>query len=273
MSYNDYQLTDEKNREIIRQKFDEKDSEEIADLKDILEKMREQKRHLHSMSISENINKAISVLEKNISELENIIRKSDTSDYSFIKKMRKISSKNQNFLQPNSSDVWGKIPHSREIEEHFLQINEGVIPSTPQSPTTPINPPQTIDDSTGISPPNNAIPSRNSSRRNPSQSNILSAFAKAFSINSRALFQKNAQNKGTNTSKTHYEFAEDPLRNRFHRIISTSSQCSPEKKAVTNQIDLLRLLLLFIALRPHCRYCARISAITSNQFDALTYLI
>ncbi|MBQ7351356.1 MAG: hypothetical protein IJW59_00605 [Clostridia bacterium] len=280
MTYNDYQITDEKSREIIRQKFDEKEGEELSDLRDILEKMHEQKKFLQTQDLSDNKNIAINILEKNIAELDSIIRKNTNKTSSFIDKIHKSALGQFSQTQPaKNPNVWGKIPHSNEIARHTPVLTPNPqnppVPQEPSSPNNDIPLPQNSSDSV-VSPPNNSIPSRNSSRRNPHQGNILSAFAKAFAINSRAFFSRKPKvnfNPKSNLYSGKNEIVVDSFRNRFHRITSQAHTCSPRKTAINNQIDLIRLLLLFIALRPHCRYCARISSITSNQFDVLTYLI
>ena len=45
--------------------------------------------------------------------------------------------------------------------------------------------------------------------------------------------------------------------------------CSYQKRVIHNQIDIIRLFLLYLATRPHCRYCARISNVASLQCDIL----
>lgn len=48
-----------------------------------------------------------------------------------------------------------------------------------------------------------------------------------------------------------------------------NSHCDPREKCVTNQLDILRLMLLFMTLRPTCRYMPRMCRVATTQLDIL----
>lgn len=47
----------------------------------------------------------------------------------------------------------------------------------------------------------------------------------------------------------------------------TRHDCPPEKEVMHNQIDIVRLLLLYMLLRPTCKHMSIIASITSSEFD------
>lgn len=57
---------------------------------------------------------------------------------------------------------------------------------------------------------------------------------------------------------------------RYHTVITTT--CHPHKQIVNNQIDIVRLLLLYMLLRPTCKYMPIIASITNNQFESYVNL-
>ena len=65
--------------------------------------------------------------------------------------------------------------------------------------------------------------------------------------------------------------------NKYHNIISdpvttSGHHCPHSDQIETHQVDLIRLLLLYLALRPNCKYISRLSSIASDQFDILLQL-
>ena len=299
--YNDHRLASESTHNVMRQKFDESMEMEIRDLEDIYEKMLEQKKQIESSNSNGSLNSALKTTDENINELQSLIRKYALKSQQFKSRFElqknpqssgKFSFNNiKSFNLPES--VHGKIPSSEEISRHasldaIHQPNLGVPPSnnagqmpengaippnlrepnlnTENGPSMPNSSNNITSPDTAISPRNNEVPSRNSRRRNPMQGNILSAFAKA-------LFLKNKANKENNLFSTNIQpIIADHRQNRFHNIIVQGEGCDPRRKLITGQVDLLRLLILFIALRPHSRYCSRIASIASSQFDVLLTL-
>ena len=52
-----------------------------------------------------------------------------------------------------------------------------------------------------------------------------------------------------------------------------NDNCDQDRKLATGQIDLLRLLILFVALRPRCPYLTHICRIADEQFQVLIQLL
>ena len=60
-------------------------------------------------------------------------------------------------------------------------------------------------------------------------------------------------------------------RNKYHVIISNNS-CHSSKSLINNQIDIIRLILLYLTLRPNCKYTSILSTIATDQFDVFLEL-
>jgi len=171
----------------------------------------------------------------------------------------------------NNSNILYKsplLPLSRGNNKHPLKIcqidNEAISPirskeeieahenfSNPPSNNQPNN-------DVGLRPspaiPNN-IPTTTNKRNSPMQSNLISNLIKQFNLN-----WKRAKKQ---------VISDDFHRNRFHNIGVMHKKCEPSDIIIGSQIDIIRLLLLYIALRPNCKYLSRIANITNEQFEAL----
>ena len=89
----------------------------------------------------------------------------------------------------------------------------------------------------------------NSRRGRPMQSFSLANIIKKFALNQKK------------EDRNLY-----PLKqNKYHVIISNT--CRTLKSLQTNQIDIIRLLLLYLTLRPNCKYTSILSTIANDQFD------
>lgn len=195
--------------------------------------------------------------------------------------------------QPTPSPIMPSVPQIPELgapNQPISPIRDGNNSSIPNTPnrniyrgenstdtpnenigTSPNQKPNngTIDNSTPRSPsPANPISTNNNLRNRPMQVDIITNFIKSLKVGfSSHKARKKALNSGINYSLALH-------RNKYHNMHDLATQsinhnCDPHNKLVTNQIDIIRLLLLYLTLRPTCRYCSRIASITNEQFDIL----
>ena len=47
------------------------------------------------------------------------------------------------------------------------------------------------------------------------------------------------------------------------------NHCDPRNEIRHHQIDIIRLFLLYLMLRPNCKYMSRVAQIANDQFDIL----
>jgi len=225
--------------------------------------MLEQYESIKELNTARNYDNIISTTKKNLDTLSRIIRH---------EKPYKLHTTQHDEGQ---YEAHGKIPSKIEMERHQNnntneQLNN-IQPDTNNNnspnnivtaPNTPSNNNgdntnnQTSNSSSDTVPVPNTPSRTNPLRRNPLQSSILAIFSKAISL------RKNKNQ--SNTEELHD-------RNRFHRVITTDN-CCPKRKWITNQLDLLRLLTLYISLKPHCKHISAISHIASEQFEMLVIM-
>lgn len=133
---------------------------------------------------------------------------------------------------------------------------------------------------------NNAIPPKtNTMKRNcPKQSNSLFNAFRQVNVNLSKIFGNFAHKKmRTTTHSPHLN------KNRWHIAPPTednyilqsttkestilSEECQPKNVLLHNQIDIIRLFLLYLMLKPNCKYLSSITTIANSQFDILLELM
>jgi hypothetical protein len=231
MKFNDYNITSEKDSEYINKCFQTVYKQEIEDLSEIIEKMENQRKTMLSANSSHQYDNLIDKLTEDIEKLKNIVHSTiynKSQPTTYNLSVPKTFRKASQMTDPKVITPIRSIEENEEHAEYMDSMNS--VPNVPPTPTLPngSNTPQ---------------------RRRPMQS---------FSIAN--IFQKFAiRNK-----KSASELAQDN-KMRYHTVITT--HCSHENIIYHNQIDIIRLLLLYITLRPHCRYASIISTIANDQFE------
>ena len=200
-----------------------------------------------------------------------------------------------------SEYMGGKVPN---LPDYNTPNNPPFI--TPESPQN-IVPESNLSD-TSQSPTNVTVPSDNiapnnrtenrariSSRSCPQQGSIIAKLLSQFKVNSGAkvsyinrtakepstghtahsihseILHKNSDSISTYNYPYHKPNYEHNLKSNHYS--KSSHHCSPEQDILSRQIDIVRLLILYLQLRPTYPYCYRICSITSTQFDILSSLI
>ena len=288
MKYKDYSILTENDYKVISQKYSEAKTQENEDLNNILNKMQEQNDLLKSLNSKGEYSTAIDKLELNILELENIIKNNNVSSFSaptvipsFLK--AKIKNIDNGAISPTRGchEMRGRV---QPLTPPTTSANPEIL--TPNTPQTPIAP-QTQ---------NKAF-----KRNRPMQGNIFFNLAQSLNLNksynkthktnSIDYNQKIHRNRFHNTEHIkdsfitsrnlyqdieHYENYD--LYKHFKTIPHSDDRyhhkdCHPSKKLQYSQIDIIRLILLYLTLNPNCRYCSRLSTLANDQFDILLDLL
>ncbi|MGN0961577.1 MAG: hypothetical protein ACI4PF_05210 [Christensenellales bacterium] len=304
--YNDFQIADTLSMKAMRQKFDEVQGLETQDLNEIYNKLVEQKNNLIENNSQGQLNNAITKIDESIKAIGEIINKN--SQYEISKISQKSDRKNSAYkafslqsvlkqvLNPISSPdgAYGKIRSEQEMAMH----SSSSTPDTTESPylSSPISPitnepNETPQDESliGETQPNDSTNDNNASmpRQNGVNTSPLPNMNNAISPptnRNETTRKRNSPMQGSFISrltkslfvnKQKNDIYNIPLkyRNRFHNIAIQSEECSPKHRLVSNQIDLIRLLLLFIALRPNCRYLSKVAKIANTQLEILMELV
>ena len=162
------------------------------------------------------------------------------------------------------------------------------ITNTPTNPptNTPTNENTNMADETPIQNGNipSETPAQNTNKRNsPMQSNPISNFIKQFNVNISKMFgesrTKGAQKKDTSPKKCEtnnqnffqpYSYPDlDSTIGYRERHWEHREHCDPRNEIKHHQIDIIRLFLLYLMLRPNCKYMSRVAQIANDQFDIL----
>ena len=285
MDYNDYKLCNERESRMMSSSYTELKALEVQDLVELRDKMTEQKSMLIFSNLDGKLNDAISTTSSNIEMINKLIGK--------VSQNHVISASTKGRLSralTSQPDTYGKYPSQAEMDR-MDRLNNPPINNTspPQIDGSDVTPP--------LSPPPNEGQNVTTTRkrRSPMQGTILDAIAKSLFVKGR---------KSRNC-----EIVADERKNRFHNGIGKAStqlysytecnecspclepkwdhhnthhgypphhirpDCNPHDKMVTGQIDLLRLLVLFISLHPHCGFNTKICNIATEQFDVLLSII
>ena len=159
-------------------------------------------------------------------------------------------------------------------------------PTNPPITNTPANENTNMADETPIQNGNipSTTPAQNTNKRNsPMQSNPISNFIKQFNVNISKMFgasrTKGAQKKDISPKKCEtnnqsffqpYSYPDlDSTIGYRDRHWEHREHCDPRNEIKHHQIDIIRLFLLYLMLRPNCKYMSRVAQIANDQFDIL----
>ena len=246
MNFNDFITPSDSDYKIMKQNYDRILENETSDLQEIHKKMVEQRNNLVSHNIDSRYDRIILKLNSNIMELSQIIANNNSNIF-YKSPLLPLSRENNKYspkIAQTDSVAISPIRSKEEIEAHE---NFNNLPANNQP-----------NDDVGIRPspamPNN-MPATTSKRNSPMQGNLISNLIKQFNLN-----WKRAKKQVV---------SDDFHRNIFHNIGIMHKKCEPSDIIIGTQLDIIRLLILYIALRPNCKYLSRIANITNDQFESL----
>ncbi len=269
--YNDSQLANDKECLNLRHDYEKVSTDATQDLMEIYQQMVGHLGYLKENNSNHEYDRIIDTTTRHISLLSEVLDKSSKlSIYSqFVPQKKVVKSTTEGnppypYFRPGISmgseaitDSWemGRVPPSTTLIDEGNTGNNGFnnIPNSDMAnslPNTNNNVPNT-NNNPSQSTPNN----RNSHTRNsPLQSSILSTIAKT-------IFSRRV--KGSSVIQ------EDMHRNRFHNTYPTTPACQPSRKVVTHELNILRLLILYLCMHPLNRHSKLISTISHERLEIL----
>lgn len=287
MKFDDYKILSDRDYTIMKQNYDTLIQSETNDLNEILDKLYKQRQNLIDLNQNHKFDDMLEKIDNNISDIESIIGSN-----------QKIASTKQSCEIPH---YWGlKKPSKQDINSDntngnnsfsdFLdnEYKNNPIP-TPTQPSLDNNLAPNID----ITPPNNNeqpetnLPAQNTTKRNsPMQGSALSNIIKQLNVGAGRLLGKKHTHNAT-LSKVDKEGFGDltggffpypvppdlPPHHKNKKRPNLGDGCEPHDIALSNQCDIVRLILLYMMLRPNCRYISRLSSVACDQFEILQLLI
>ena len=308
MKYDDYARLSDENYKIMKQSYENVITEETADLQEILEKLIKQRKTLHSNNSDNKYDEMLEKLDNNIADLNSLISGNlsqvASKNSAFIPNYYGLRSKKLDL----GNDAISPIRSHKEMLSHG-----DIVPTQPSTPSdnnqngnSDSNVPQN-----GTTTPN--TPKRNSPMQGSALSNIIKQLnvganrilgcnRKQRTINSNNLASQNTQvssqnhyNKTTknpnnsqsqirpsNLSEMNNIFMPYPMtppkydymhRPPHHPRPNMSHGCKPHDIILSDQCDIVRMILLYMMLRPNCRYISRLCNVANDQFEILQLLM
>lgn len=286
MKFDDYKILSDRDYTIMKQNYDTLIQSETNDLSEILDKLYKQRQNLIDLNQNHKFDDMLEKIDNNISDIEGIIGSN-----------QKIASTKQSCEIPH---YWGlKKPSKQDINSDntkgnnsFSDFLDNEYKNNPIP--TPTQPPQdnNLAPNIDITPPNNNeqpetnLPAQNTTKRNsPMQGSALSNIIKQLNVGAgRLLGKKHTHNATIKVDKEGfgdltggffpYPVPPDfPPHHKNKKRPNLGDGCEPHDIALSNQCDIVRLILLYMMLRPNCRYISRLSSVACDQFEILQLLI
>lgn len=251
--YQDNQIIDNANAFSVRANFQSLDNLEHQDLEEILERLYEQKEQLVQLPNHENLIKSI---DSDIARLRELLPEAKVAS-------AEDPRPNQNNLPPNPPPR----PNPPRPNPPIPPRPEPPRP-TPPPPPPPPRPPR----------PNFSFLERTllwrllygNRRRN--RNNLRSVDSEG--IDKHTNTQSHLQCEPWEHSHHHgCEPHPYPPHDNCQPPYLPHDRCRPIDKCITGEMDILRLLLLYMSLRPRCRYMRVLSDISVNHLSILGELI
>ena len=308
MKYDDYARLSDENYKIMKQSYENVITEETADLQEILEKLIKQRKTLHSNNSDNKYDEMLEKLDNNIADLNSLI----SGNLSQVASKNSAFIPNYYGLRSKKLDLGNDAISPIRSHQEMLSHGD-IAPTQPSTPSdnnqngnSDSNVPQN-----GTTTPN--TPKRNSPMQGSALSNIIKQLnvganrilgcnRKQRTINSNNLASQNTQvssqnhyNKTTqnpnnsqsqirpsNLSEMNNVFMPYPMtppkydymhRPPHHPRPNMSHGCKPHDIILSDQCDIVRMILLYMMLRPNCRYISRLCNVANDQFEILQLLM
>ena len=280
--YNDNQLIDSTHSQMASREYQKTTASSTQDLLELYDKMVTQRQYIADNNTDHSLDNILETTDRHISMLRTIIPTTHTMQAETIPYPH---------YRPyiNNGGTAPYIPLPNNSTNTTRPNADNLLPNIDNNPTPPLSPdnrpnntaPNPFnnnnignDNNSNNSniPPNNdmgnsAIPPttqpRRTTRNSPLQSGILSNIVKSF-------FRRKVASQ---------PIVADEYRNRFHNGIqsvtppthtTTAQRCDPCRKIVTNECNILRLILLYITLHPHCNRIQLLSTIAEERVQILS---
>lgn len=308
MKYDDYARLSDENYKIMKQSYENVITEETADLQEILEKLIKQRKTLHSNNSDNKYDEMLEKLDNNIADLNSLISGNlsqvASKNSAFIPNYYGLRSKKLDL----GDDAISPIRSHKEMLSHGdIAPTQPSTPSdnnqngnsdsnVPQNGTTTPNTPKRNSPMQGSALSNiikqlnvgaNRILGRNRKQRAINSNNLASQNTQISSQNHYHETTKNPNNsqsqiRPSNLSEMNNIFMPYPMtppkydymhRPPHHPRPNMPHGCEPHDIILSDQCDIVRMILLYMMLRPNCRYISRLCNVANDQFEILQLLM
>ena len=260
MNYNDSQIMSDNAYIQCQSAYCKLSENTIHDLGEILEKLEGQKKAINSTETITNRHRILGAIDDSISSLKSIMQSTQTLPKSQSKSISKFS---QKYLKQNTD-----IPPYTYSENRGDSISNYMGNSTPSAPTptTPITSPQnTTPSSPTPVPSDNIAPDgrleprpRALSRGCPQPGNFIAKLLSQLKVSAPKVHTQKDNKYGYSVHSIHSEILGKSgvyvTQNRHIPHHPPHHICTPEREILSRQIDIVRLLILYLQLRPNYPY-------------------
>ena len=305
--YNDNQIIDNTSSLMLNQKYQQSTTASTQDLLELYNQMLNQRQYIADNNTDHSLDRILDTTDQHIRMLSAILP--NTTDPNHPQTTRHQSTATEPIAYPQyrpyinngGTAPYIHLPNSNNSTNNGrpntdnLLPNIDDIPTPPQSPDNRPNTPQADQpNNNGNNPNNNSNSSNNqpnpntnngatppstqpnrTTRNSPLQSGILSNIARAIfgrKIRPNIIVADNYRNRFHNStisqpSSTLISNPTEPSTKIQH------SPCQPHRKMITNECNILRLILLYLTLHPHCPHNLTLSTIAEERVRLLTEIM
>ena len=258
--YNDYSLANDQDYNSMKKAYTLSENLDIGDINEILNKMREQHHLLEAENSKHKYDEIIKILLGDIDEIERIVNTTIRAS--------KVSSKNA-----SNHKINGHLHLNSTKNKHYSTILTNNSMSSNLNTNKLNNYPQrgTLFNriSRRIYRNINSISNRFRCGCNPKFNNSQNNYSDTY-------LNKSPNQYNNLDRSTPSPFFASPDNSRYSIDLDSglniASHCDSRRKMQTNQLDILRLLLLYMALRPNNHYCPILCEISLHQHSILMSL-
>lgn len=270
MEYKDTILPNEEEMRTLKNGYILAQKNSLDDLNEIYKKMLEEREYLLSQKLSTRHPKMLESLEQCIANMGAILEASD--------KEKRGQKNSQNPFRPktaSSEDLArdNPAPQSEEEKGEEYSSDENLAENPNQNN-------EQSENESGEERPPQPQQSKLQNRGRPFRQNPLAKIFSNFPLNFDKIRNRNSnavsQNhqppippcNTPNCKPPFAPFPPSPMPPHYE-----PNDCDPHKKMITKELDIIRLILLYMALRPNCPYTYRLCNIAQDHLEILGEMV
>ena len=270
--YNDSLVASNQQAQLMSNDYQHNEETKEQDLLNLYEELRKQREYMYTSNSDHSLDNLIESTNNHISILSTMLNKKSVKSYQAEPNTPQphlrpyipnniYNNTDTNNINNNGSNTTPNIPHNSQPNGTGRPNTNNNVPNIDTTTEQPSNTPNDTQSNnndtynTDNTQPNNTSRTR-SSRGSPLQSGLVSLAKSLFNrVKPRAIMDI------------------DRGRNRFHNRVVELSNCQPHNKLITNECNILRLLLLYLTLHPYCSRNCTLSTIATDRLGILMQLI
>lgn len=292
--YNDSQVATTQQAQLMSNDYQHNEETKEQDLLNLYEELRKQREYMFSNNSDHSLDNLIESTDNHISILNTMLGQKSVKSYQAEPNTPQphlrpyipnniYNNEYNNNINNGSNNTQPIPPNTNNGDNNNSQPNGSGRPNTNNNVpnlNNDISPQPRPNNNIGLPNTNNNVPNTNNDNTPPTNEAEFSPrnIRNRTRINSRSSPMQSRIASIARAIMGRFKpinriYEEDQYRNRFHNIVVESASCKPHNKLITNECNILRLLLLYLTLHPHCRHCSTLSTIANDRLGILMQLI